>query len=391
MQNTIQLSDSNKSKFLAYMSYELRSVLTVITGFAGLMRETSLDLVQKKYIGTIAESSELLQNLIAELLDTEKIISGRIEPKCEIFELHELLDEIVKMSERRKQNGVEFNYELKGERPIFLYGDSAHICQICLNLLENAFDYTATGKVELSVEIDKNYLALQANQICNLCIAVKDTGCGIDDDDCRKIFDPFYRGKSVEGIKLDRIGIGLTVVKNLSQSMCGSVKVESKKGIGSEFVVELSVLKAEGSEELKNRYNASLNKAKQIAQQNYKLLLVDDNYVHALMICEALSRKGIILETAENGEKAIEMLKRNSYQAILMDIMMPVMDGITATRIIRKEIDKKIPIIGISAVSQQQDIDKAVESGMNEYFVKPLDFNKLVNVCHNLLNAKCEV
>lgn len=374
-----------KSEFLANMSHELKTPLNAILGFTTLLLESKLDIVQKKYVETINDSGQILLTLIGDLLDTVHIMSGELRLSSNRFNVVTMLERIRNIIPHLNHNKLQFNYIYNGPERAFFKGDPIRISQILLNLLDNAFKFTTEGQVSLELTIDPNYDNLAVDEMCELKIIVRDTGCGIEQDEQLRIFNNFYQIDSSHTRQFGGSGIGLSIVKQLSKIMTGDVALKSVISKGSEFEVKIYLEKANEYEDTIELRGESW---KRLPQTDVHLLLVEDNCINALMMSEALTKRGAVIDTAINGVKAIEKLKENRYDAVLMDVMMPVMGGLEATRIIRNELHQDIPIIGVSAASLKEDRDEGLAAGMNDYLAKPVDFDHLTEVLSHYVNNK---
>lgn len=374
-----------KSEFLANMSHELKTPLNAILGFSTLLLESKLDIVQKKYIETINESGQILLTLIGDLLDTVHIMSGELKLNINRFDLVAMVERIRNIVPHLNDHKVKFNYIYNGPEQTFFEGDAIRISQILLNLIDNAFKYTKDGQVSLQIDIEDQYETKQCDEFCDISIIVSDSGCGVAAPEQDKIFDTFYQLDSSHTRQFGGSGIGLPIVQQLAKIMGGDVSLVSHEGEGSEFTVSIKLKKAASSEEEVSVRGESWTR---LPQTDVHLLLVEDNCINALMMSEALTKRGAVIDTAVNGVKAIEKLKENHYDVVLMDVMMPIMGGLEATRIIRNELHQDVPIIGVSAASLQEDVDEGLAAGMNEYLSKPVDFDQLTEVLAGYLNNK---
>lgn len=374
-----------KSEFLANMSHELKTPLNAILGFTTLLLESKLDIVQRKYVETVNDSGQILLTLIGDLLDTVHIVSGELKLNGNRFNFRTMLERIVNIIPHLNEHKVQFNYIYHGAEEVFLKGDAIRISQIMLNLLDNAFKYTVEGEVRLEINVDDTYDLKDNGEKCLIEILVQDTGCGIEEDLQKRIFETFYQIDSSHTRRFGGSGIGLPIVKQLAKIMGGDVTLKSMVDKGSEFRVTLELEKSSSQE---HEMELRGDDWKRLPQTDIHLLLVEDNCINALMMSEALTKRGAVIDTAVNGAKAIEKLKENRYDVVLMDVMMPVMGGLEATRIIRNELHQDVPIIGVSAASLQEDIDEGLAAGMNDYLSKPVDFDRLTEVLSNYVSNK---
>lgn len=378
--NNAEESTRIKDKYVAYISYELRTLLTAVTGFSHMLQETRLDLVQKKYIDTIVDSSEILNSLLDVLLDHDKIISGDFELENQAFDISALFEEIFAIASRKKTKTVDFVSDMQVTKPIVVKGDSLHLCQVLLNLIDNAFYFTQQGEVKLKFSLED-----RSDEKTRLNVVVSDTGCGIAENEIEHIFDPFYKINVSSTHRYKGPGIGLTIVKKILDKMGATIHCSSQLDKGTEFRIQMQFNKSDADSEIQSPNLVRHKDYSYFKRTDVKILFVDDNYAHSVMACEVLARLGLLIDTADSALKAIEMLKKNSYDVVLMDIMMPEIDGIMATKKIREDLKSDVPIIAVSAATNQEDIDKALNSGMSEYVTKPIDFDKLIGMMANLV------
>ena len=391
--DTAQKASLAKTEFLGNMSHELKTPMNAILGFANLLNETSLDISQKKYIETIVDRGQHLLALIGDLLDMSQIVSSEVVLKNKPFSIRMILDRIARLSPQLNEHGVQFNCDIDISPELIFTGDHSRITQIILSLLDNAFKFTESGEVRLSAVLKEDIVSSETGKSkCVVEIVVEDSGCGIPPDQIDKIFNSFFQLDYSHTRKYGGLGVGLAVVKRLVEVMEGKVEVNSEVGKGSSFKVELNLTKKEEEDKTKDKIKDkklpseySLSKKLKCFSRNIDLLLVEDNTINALMMCEILVKRGAMIDTATNGAKAVDMVKEKDYDVVLMDVMMPVMGGLEATEKIRKDVSKEIPIIGVSAATLKEDVEKGLGSGMNDYVSKPVDFDTLIDVIENFI------
>jgi len=357
---------SNKQKFIASMSHELRSPLTALLGNSTLLAYTSLTPQQEKYLAQLNESAEFLMALLSDLLDVSKLKESKIELDIQKTHLDRLLMHCANMVEPKIAKDVTFNVNIP-MLPYYTFVDKKRLQQIFINLLTNAAKFTKTGKIEFS--LDK--VTPLDNQL-EVVVRVEDTGIGISEEIKEKLFEPFSSTDAEEGT-----GLGLYIAHELATLMGGNIVVESTVGEGSRFKVTFYCEKAPLREEhyIKNR-----DTLKERKQKNYgelKVLVVEDIEVNRAFLKEMFKLFfSIEIDIAENGAVAIEKVKKSSYDIIFMDMRMPVMDGLEATRVIRK-VNKDIPIVCMSANVYREDKHEAYLAGMNDFIEKPLEYTDI--------------
>ena len=363
-------SSEAKSQFLTSMSHEIRTPMNTIVGLLELMHTDNLNAVQKSYIKDIKDVSTVLLQIINDILDFHKIESGKLELLYLHFNLNTLFNQLV--SRHRflaESKNLTFKSSFAPDLPRTLYGDELRITQIITNLLSNAMKYTRKGYVSFSVDS-----AIEDGQEF-ITFTVEDSGIGIKSENFTSIFEEFEQFDSLKNRGITGTGLGLSIVKLLSDRMEGKIKFKSEYGKGSEFTFYLPLISGDITKVQQASYMERV-----IAKPDTKVLVVDDNSGNITVIIGLLARHGIIPQTANTGVEAIEMIKANKYDLVFMDHMMPEMDGVEATIIIRKlneEYYKNLPIIALSANAVSGAKELFYSSGMNDFVLKPINVNDL--------------
>ena len=369
-------SNQAKSMFLANMSHEIRTPMNGVLGMIQVLRGTPLKEDQKLYLEILDSSSNHLLLLIDDLLDISKIESGKMVLDIDSFETFGWITDIQNLIEPIFENKETlFTTKVSENLPAYLEGDAARLLQIVVNLLNNAAKFTHDGEVKLAIGGE----FIKENQF-NLHITVKDTGVGIADDKLEHVFEAFHQ------LEIDRttnngVGLGLAICKRLTDIMDGNLQVASKLGKGSCFTFTTTLfvpkesLNLEGTEQ-KLKINRELS-----------ILVVDDNAINRFAARTLLEQAGHKIVEAENGKIAIEKIELQSFDVILMDIYMPEMDGVSATKAIREgnTKSKQVPIIGLTASVMKDEKDYYLSAGMNAVVEKPIVINKLIKIINNLL------
>ncbi len=378
-----EIANMAKSQFLANMSHELRTPMNGVLGFSDLLKDTQLDEIQSDYVETIASSGHILLSLISDVLDLSKIEAGEINLEAIDFDLEQVTENAMRIIRSKiNEPDVQLVYEMAENMPERFIGDPTRIQQLMMNLLSNAAKFTHKGEIKLSLGSGP----ADGRNIQNVRISVKDTGVGIPEEKQKTIFDAFVQADSSTTREYGGTGLGLAIVSRLVEAMDGEIKLVSEKGAGSEFIVILPlradiseedsdvqiVCKGEGEIE-KN----SLRNADDEILRGVKVLLAEDNAGNSRLVHIQLDKMKCDIDFAVNGQEAIEKAKAGEYNIILMDIQMPVMNGIEATEIIRRDIDNDIPIVAITADVMERDREKSISSGMNDYLMKPVSFDEL--------------
>ncbi|MEF3254857.1 MAG: transporter substrate-binding domain-containing protein [Deferribacterales bacterium] len=352
-----------KSRFLAIISHELRTPLTAISGALELIKKDK-SLIDS-YIDILISSTEQLKILINDITDLNKIENNKLELVLKNFNLRKILVEVAYLINSIKSNKdiafyVDIYDKINGE----VVGDPIRLKQVLLNLLNNAIKFTSSGYIKLHVKIIN-----ETEKNITYYFEVEDTGIGIAKEDLDKLFKPFSQIDTTHSKKYYGSGIGLYLSQSIINAMGGKIEVESEVGKGSKFYFTITLEKAE-------KYDQDKIEATNGQFFDIKVLVVDDNKVN-LLITEKLM-KNIIksIDLAENGYRALEMVRKNNYDAIFMDIQMPGMDGLEATMSIR-EFNKDVKIFAMSANVYKEDMENAIKSGMNDFCPKPISLNKL--------------
>ena len=361
-----QSADKAKSDFLATISHEMRTPLNGIVGISQLLKETQLNEEQEHLISNLTYSSELLHGLITDILDVSLIESGKlliqsseIEVKKEISKLIE----IVKPRLDQKENRIELIIKHDEKIPEILIGDALRFRQVILNLLNNAIKFTDEGVVEVSSE-----LLSSTEKSVRVKFTINDTGRGISKEGQDKLFSKFYKGSGDSNI--EGTGLGLSISKNLINLMGGEIGFQSQQGVGSAFYFELPF----------EPFSVSPNKPvdqelKEKPLTDIRILIAEDVRINQVVIQKMLESYGLTsIEIANNGEEAVKKIKEKWYDVILMDIQMPVMDGLEASRLISHQFikQKKPIIIAITANAMITDQEKYEAAGIDGYLSKPI-------------------
>ncbi|NVO19562.1 MAG: PAS domain S-box protein [Bacteroidetes bacterium] len=361
-----EAANSAKSRFLANMSHEIRTPLNAIIGMIGMLDNITLDESQKKILRNLNTSSDSLFNIINDILDFSKIESGQFDLDNTDFNLKELVKKVYDTQEYKAEDkNIQFRYEIDTDLSPVLIGDPVRLQQVLVNLVSNAIKFTTEGTVNLNCK-----LLAKENGMNKIKFSVEDTGIGISSDHLSKIFESFQQEDESITRTYGGTGLGLPISKQLVELMGGSIQVSSIKDVGSKFyfILDLPV----GSSKIASNTSETI-KPSQDSLVGVKILLVEDNKFNQIIAQSLLEKWQTEVHIAENGQQAVEILKTTAFDLILMDLQMPVMDGLTASLIIRTQLNITTPILALTANVLKGVIEKCKEAGMNGYVSKPFN------------------
>lgn len=361
-----------KENFLANMSHEIRTPMNGILGMTGLLNKTHLDGIQSNYLKIIKKSSENLLVVINDILDVAKIEAGKLDLEAIPFDLNETVQNAFQtLYYKAEEKELAYSIELANLPQPILLGDPYRLNQVLLNLLNNGIKFTEEGSVKLSYG-----LLHENNDAVTLEFSVQDTGIGIPESKQGIIFEGFTQAYSSTSRKYGGTGLGLSICKNLVEMQGGNIWVESQESNGSTFKFILTYPKPK-----EGQFNIQKNiEINYTSLDAIHVLLAEDNDVNIFLAQSILEDWKFTVDVAHNGLEAYEMAKKTEYDIILMDIQMPEMSGIDATRLIRDLADKKkanVPIIALTANALKGDAEKYLSAGMNDYLSKPFEEERL--------------
>ncbi len=374
-----------KSKFLAGMSHEIRTPLYGIIGINKLLERTTLTPKQMKFVEAIKTASDQLMSVINEILDFSKMEASEIELHESEIDISDLIQSIISVFELKNENEkIRFTYFIDKTIPRFIFADVFRLRQVLYNLIGNASKFTKKGEVKVEVKL----LEQNAEKIW-VEFTISDSGVGISKDHLEMIFDCFSQ-VGEENLSTEKgTGLGLAIVKKLIKLLGGRIAVQSNLKIGTVFTIHLPFKSAYTSLFPKN----DCEKIK-LKQSNICVLLVEDNSINQMVTSGLLEEEGAIVYVAENGLHALDMLENKTPDIIILDLLMPILDGYETIKIIRNSKNQsynKIPIIALSANIDRLEIEKSLRDGANDYLTKPVKPELLYEKINELIHTNCNL
>ncbi|MBR6058682.1 MAG: response regulator [Victivallales bacterium] len=360
--------------FLAEMSHEIRTPLNGVIGFLSNLGATSLNAQQKQYVRIIDSSARSLLHVINEVLDYSKINGGKMELEDVAFDLRALAEDRIAMaSQLGKAKGLHCSLLFPGHEPVIVRGDANRLRQVLDNLLNNAVKFTERGEVCLEIQLGE----AENNQLV-VDFAVKDTGIGIPASKLPDLFQPFKQADSSVSRKYGGTGLGLSISSSLVGLMGGKLEVWSRQGEGSRFYFMLQMARANAAAQVRLSGSFRITLPRNELKKHFALL-VDDTPTNLFLLETVCQSIGLPYRTAANGAEAVELCMKQKFDVIFMDIQMPVMDGYTAIREIRKlPTSTMTAIIALTASAFQEDVERALSAGATGFIAKPFERNQLL-------------
>ncbi len=369
-----------KVQFLSTITHELRTPLYAVTGLTHLLLEESPTPNQKEHLNSLKFSGEYLLSLINNILDLNKLEANKVELESVSFNLKKRINDVlIALSKSAKDRNNQLHYNFDESIPSKLKGDPLKVSQILINLIGNSIKFTQNGDIWIRVNL--------INRIENkvfLSFEIEDSGVGISQKKQQSIFENFTQGSVQINRKFGGTGLGLSIVKNLLALMNSEIKLESELGKGSKFLFDL---KFEIFEDNSTDYFEEAKKINYNAMANKRILVVEDNKINQLITRKILEKNKIICDVADNGDIAVQKVKDNTYDLILMDIHMPGISGIEATKQIR-EFNTEIPVIALTAVTLDDNLDEFYDNGFNDIIPKPYKTEEFFSKLHKALTKK---
>jgi signal transduction histidine kinase/ActR/RegA family two-component response regulator len=374
-QEHAEVANETKNRFLANISHEVRTPINAIIGFCDLTEKTKITGEQQKNLQRIKDSSEHLLALIKDVMDYSQIENGKTALRINTFGLRETLSSVINafyLDAKSKQ--IDISFVVDDDVPDRLKADKDALRQILFNLVGNAVKFTDKGTIRVTVKNEPG--ANQADKL-KLRFSIKDSGIGISKMKQKLIFMDFTQEHDSSTRKYGGAGLGLTISKHFVEMMEGTIWVESEKGKGSEFIFTINLM-------VDQSQKTDPEKSSTQPKKNLHVLVAEDNMLNAQVIVAFLARLGHTSKVAVNGKEALNVLAEEDFDAVLMDIEMPEMDGLDATRAIRNGNSRvrnpKIPVVALTAHALQDYEDKSYAAGMDNYLTKPVDINQLSEI-----------
>jgi len=375
---TAEAASKSKSEFLANMSHEIRTPLNGVLGMLQLLQTTSLDHEQLEFVHMAVQSSRRLTRLLSDILDLSRVEAGKLVLSKEVFNLSAKMEESVELFRPlASQSGLDLQLIVDPETPQQVIGDPARLQQILANLVGNSIKFTSGGSVTVSVAP----LSDEHSGEPSVLFSVEDTGIGVTDEKLMKLFSPFTQVSEGYSREFQGAGLGLSICKRLVELMGGSISVKSEEGAGTTVYFRIPM---EGVDEPELPSQAVHLSANDVVGIGLKVLLAEDDRVSQITAQRHMEKMGHEVVAVENGREAVDALRDGHFDLVMMDVQMPVLNGMDATQLIRQgevgDEKKSIPIVALTAYAMGGDKLRIIEAGMDDYLPKPLDMDELRNM-----------
>ena len=365
-------SSKAKAMFLANMSHEIRTPLNGIVGMAEQLAQSQLDADQRYFIDIMRSASSTLLSIINDVLDISKIESGKFSIETTPFNLNETVRKTLSIfGEKAKQTNISLDIELMEDRGIMHLGDPHRLSQVLFNIVGNAMKFTQAGYVRVTSQLTRG-----ENDLCHVSFSIEDTGVGMDMAYLTKVFEAFSQEDASITRKFGGSGLGLSIARSIVEIMGGTIQIESEKGKGTR--VNIRIPMRISNEKTKQEIVEMTDLQKSL--KGLRILAVEDNELNRMVLQVILKKCEVIVSIAHNGQEAISLIQEQEFDLVLMDVQMPIVDGLEATKYIRDELKITTPIIGLSANAMCEEVEICKAAGMNDYLVKPYSERVLVEV-----------
>ncbi|VAV91410.1 hypothetical protein MNBD_ALPHA06-1438 [hydrothermal vent metagenome] len=370
--NRAEAANKAKSTFLAMMSHELRTPMNAILGSAQILESMELNKDVREQVEMLRMGGETLTAILSDVLDLSKIESGKLDTESAAFNLHELLDQAEKLwAAPTQEKGLDLQFVISPQTPNWIKNDATRLRQIIFNLISNAIKFTEQGTIRISVQATP----VEANR-SKISLAISDTGIGLSKAQQQKLFTPFQQADSSITRRFGGTGLGLSISRSLARLLGGDLTVTSVVGEGSVFTLDFETELAKPV-----TTNEAQSKVGQILKSPLRILAAEDNALNMKVLRSFLKAFPFEIVHAENGQVAVEILAVERFDLVLMDVQMPVMDGVAATRQIRSKVgpNQNVPVIAMTANAMSGDRETYLQAGMSDYVPKPIDMRQLLS------------